>query len=416
MFKQILAVTGTRYAIAVLNLILIFVNARTLGAEGVGAVGLIWAAININLTVNSLLGGNSLVYFMPRYPLPMLLPVAMFWIVAGSTTGTVIMQLAGILPGGSAIHVGFLSVLYSAATANTRFLLGGNNLRGFNLVSILQGVILFVALLVIYFPMEHPTVGGYIAALYITHGIAAAASLVLLLPLLRTPLPAERPRLFGMVGNMLRYGMWSATDNVAENLATRLNYFLVEHFAGRGSVGLLDAATRIAESVWIISRSVAHIEYSRIARTCNVADQRRITVRVLRFTLVAVSLAMAAIVALPESLYAGKLFGEGFAGIRSVILTLSAGIIFFGGNTILSHYFIGSGNVRYAAFSSIIGLVAILVAAPLLIPAMGTMGAAIGSDIAFGSMFLFSLIIFRKKTLGKRGEGGGFNTAPPAGN
>ena len=395
MLKQILAVTGTRYAVAALNLILIFVNARTLGAEGVGEIGLIWAAININVTVNSLLGGNTLVYFMPRYPLPMLLPVATLWLIAGSVAGTAVMQLAGILPGSSAIHIAIISVIYSAAMAHTRFLLGGNKLRGFNLVAVLQGGILFFALIIIYFPMKYPTVGGYIAGLYITHGIAVVVSLILLLPLLRAPSSVPRPPLFGMISNMLRYGMWSATDNMAETLATRLNYFLVEHFAGRGSVGLLDAATRIAESVWIISRSVAQIEYSRIARTFNIADQRRITIRVLRFTLVAITLAIAAIVALPEHIYAGKLFGDGFIGIRSIILTLSPGIIFFGGNTILSHYFIGSGNVRYAAFSSVIGLIAILIAAPLLIPAMGAMGAALGSSLAFASMFLFSFVVFR---------------------
>jgi O-antigen/teichoic acid export membrane protein len=399
MLKQILAVVGTRYVVAILNLILIFVNARMLGVEGVGTIGLIWAAININFTINSLLGGNTLVYFMQRYPIQALYPVAILWIAAGTLAGTGIMRLAGILPSGYELHIAFISVLYSATLAHARFLLGGDNLRAFNLIALLQGGILFFALLVIYFPMKYASVDGYIAGLYLTHGIAALISFRLLAPILRTP-SADlliRPKFREMIRQMLQYGLWSAADNMAETLAMRLNYFLVEYFAGRGSVGLLDAATRIAESVWLISRSVAHIEYSRIARTASSQLQQQITLRLLRITLAALALALALIVALPEHLYAERLFGSGFAGIRAIILCLAPGIIMFGGNTIMSHYFIGSGKIRYSAFASLIGLAAILLAAPIFIPAMGALGAAAGSSIAFGAMFLFSLISFSKQ-------------------
>ncbi|MDR2496619.1 MAG: polysaccharide biosynthesis C-terminal domain-containing protein [Tannerellaceae bacterium] len=394
MLKQIISVVGTRYIVAALNLILIFVNARMLGTEGLGTIGLILAAININTTVNSLLGGNTLVYFMQRYPIRMLAPIALIWIAAGSAAGTAIMYLAGILPDGYALHVGLLSALYSLILAGQRFLTGSNNFRGFNAIILLQGLTLFIALLIIYFPMEHASVDGYVAGNYISQIIAALLSFYLLIPLFRSPSDRPRPKSLEMIGRMLRYGLWSAADNMAETLATRLNYFLVEHFAGRGSVGLLDAATRIAESVWLISRSVAHIEYSRIARTSSNLLQRQITLRLLRITLIAITAAIAILALIPEGLYAVRFFGPGFAGIRGIILALAPGIIMLGGNTIMSHYFIGSGKVRYSAFSSLIGFSAILIAAPILIPAWGTIGAAAGSSIAFASMFLFSLIIF----------------------
>ena len=41
MLKKILGTIGTRYMIALLNLLLIFVNARVLGVEGVGLAGII---------------------------------------------------------------------------------------------------------------------------------------------------------------------------------------------------------------------------------------------------------------------------------------------------------------------------------------------------------------------------------------
>ena len=125
----------------------------------------------------------------------------------------------------------------------------------------------------------------------------------------------------------------------------------------------------------------------------------------LRLTLFATGLTITVIVSIPERLYAAQLFGPGFEGVRAIVLTLAPGIIMLGGNTIMSHYFIGSGKVRYSTFSSLIGLCAILVAAPILIPAMGATGAAAGSSIAFGAMFLFSLIIFGKQRKGTDVEG-----------
>ena len=46
---------------------LIFINAKALGVEGVGLVGIILASINIAVVFNGVLSGNTIVYFMNRY-------------------------------------------------------------------------------------------------------------------------------------------------------------------------------------------------------------------------------------------------------------------------------------------------------------------------------------------------------------
>ena len=45
--RDLFTTIGTRYLIAILNLALIFVNAKVLGVEGVGLVGLILAIVGI---------------------------------------------------------------------------------------------------------------------------------------------------------------------------------------------------------------------------------------------------------------------------------------------------------------------------------------------------------------------------------
>ena len=47
--RDLFTTIGTRYLIAILNLALIFINAKVLGVEGVGLVGLILAIVGIHL-------------------------------------------------------------------------------------------------------------------------------------------------------------------------------------------------------------------------------------------------------------------------------------------------------------------------------------------------------------------------------
>ena len=65
--RDILGTIASRYLIAILNLVLIFINAKALGVEGVGLIGLIIASINIAMMFNGILSGNTIVYFMNRY-------------------------------------------------------------------------------------------------------------------------------------------------------------------------------------------------------------------------------------------------------------------------------------------------------------------------------------------------------------
>ncbi|MCD7850756.1 MAG: hypothetical protein LUH63_14075 [Parabacteroides sp.] len=75
--KDLFGTIGTRYLIAILNLALIFVNAKVLGVEGVGLVGLILAAVSISTMFCGILAGNTIVYFMNRYSLQaVFLPIA----------------------------------------------------------------------------------------------------------------------------------------------------------------------------------------------------------------------------------------------------------------------------------------------------------------------------------------------------
>jgi O-antigen/teichoic acid export membrane protein len=400
MLKKILGTIGTRYLVAFLNLLLIFVNAKVLGKNGMGLVGVVYASANIAFIFNSILCGNTIVYFMNRYRVRYVFWPAYVWAFAGSAVACGVMALFGTVPDGYGLPVYGLAVLLSLVTVNSRILLGKDRIKAFNATFMLQGGLLFFVLLFVYYVADRRDASGYLWGLFVTNGLAWAVSLAMALPLLRDGADAGKrsPPVVKLIREMFVYGLWSSADNLAEGLTARLNYFLIQRLGGYSQVGMLDAGTKIAESVWHISRSVSFISYSEVAKADDPEVQRQTTLRYFKWTCCAVMLVMAAVWFVPERIYTDYLFSPEFQGIRRVIRGLAAGIVALGCNSILSHYFIGTGRVRYSAACSCLGLLALLAAGTFLIPAHGVFGAALSTSIAFVAMLAFSLVAFVRLT------------------
>lgn len=399
MFRKVLETIGTRYVVALLNLALIFINARVLGVHGVGLAGLIIAAVTIVVSVNSLLSGNTIVYFMSKYPARLVLLPAYLWIPVSSAAVSLLMYALGLFPENYGIDIFWLSLLNSFVAANSRFLLGKDKVKGFNLTFLLQGGLLFFILLYFYYIREEQNIQSYLWGMYLANGIALFVSSLLLIPhLVKPEKETTKKPYFTLVREMFVYGLWSSADNLAEIYTTRLNYFMLRHFSGLGAVGLLDAGTKISESVWHISRSVSLITYSEVSRQKEKVAQKQIVLRLVKFTFFAVSTVTLLITLIPEWIYTDYLFTTEFTGIRQIILILAPGIIAFACNNVLGHYFIGSGKIRYSAYCSFTGLFVLITVGYFLIPTYGITGSAITSSIAFLSMLTCSTTLFLKQT------------------
>jgi O-antigen/teichoic acid export membrane protein len=401
MLKKILGTICTRYLVALLNLLLIFVNAKVLGKNGMGLVGVIYASANIAFIFNSILCGNTIVYFMNRHPVRYVFRSAYVWAFVGSAVACGVMQLTGTIPDGYGLAVYGLAVLLSLVAVHSRLLLGRDRIKAFNATFMLQGGLLFFVLLYIYYVAGRRDASGYLWGLFLTNGLAWAVSLAMVIRLVRAGtegVRGQRTPVVRLLREMFVYGLWSSADNLAEGLTARLNYFLIQRLGGYSQVGLLDAGTKIAESVWHISRSIGFISYSEVAKASDAEVQRQLTLRYFKWTCCAIVPVMAAVWFVPERVYTDFLFTPEFAGIRRVIRGLAVGIVALGCNSILSHYFIGTGRVRYSTACSCLGLLTLLAAGALLIPAWGVFGAAVSTSIAFAAMLTFSLTVFVRLT------------------
>jgi Membrane protein involved in the export of O-antigen and teichoic acid len=398
-FKDIIGTIGARYVVAFLNLLLIFINSKVLGRDGMGVIGIIYASANIAVIFNSVLCGNTIIYFINKYNLRCVFYPAYIWAFIGSAIACMVMYLFKMLPDGYEVIIFCLAVLISLVAANSLMLLGKDNVKGFNIIYIFQGILMFIMLILLYYWADYKSVRGYLVGLFTANVAAYILSIILLSPYLRgkEKKTADKP-FSAILKEMFLYGIWSGADNLAEGLTTRLNYFFVQNTGGYGNVGLLESGTKMSESVWHLSNSISYIEYNSVSKTTDRLEQKRITLRLFKLTYCALILVMGAIVCIPEWIFTEYLFTPEFAGIREVIIGLSVGIVALGSNRIISHYFIGSGNIRYSTFCSVFGLLVLLVAGLILIPAYGVVGAAYTSSIAYSCMLIFSIVVFMKQT------------------
>ncbi|MDR1102981.1 MAG: polysaccharide biosynthesis C-terminal domain-containing protein [Tannerella sp.] len=402
MLRKVLETIATRYLVAALNMALIFINGKALGIHSMGLVGVIYASANIVFLFNGVFCGNTIVYHLNRYPLRYVFWPAYAWAFAGSALACGALALAGMLPAGFGAEVYGLATLLSLVGVHSRVLLGKDRIKAFNATFMIQGGSLFFILLYMYYVAGKQDVEGYLWGLYLSNALAWLASLLLICPACfrrgKENPPATLPPLFPLLKKMFAYGLWSSADNLTEGLTTRLNYFLLQRLSGYGQVGLLDAGTRISESVWHISRSVSSISYSQVARTSDPEMQRRQTLRFFKWTYCALIPVIGVILLIPERIYTDYLFSAEFQGIRKVIGGLSVGIVMLGANNILSHYFIGTGKVKYSTACSCVGLLTLLLSGSILAPAYGVLGSAVSTSIAFSAMLLFSLTVFVRQT------------------
>lgn len=123
MLRKIIETIGTRYLVAFLNLILLVLNARALGIHGVGLIGLVLAAVNVMMW-QQWLSGNTIVYFMNRYPSFQVFIPAYLWTISMGAGFCIMWSKRPLILKIYGIHVYLLSLLLSLTAANARFLLG----------------------------------------------------------------------------------------------------------------------------------------------------------------------------------------------------------------------------------------------------------------------------------------------------
>lgn len=185
------------------------------------------------------------------------------------------------------------------------------------------------------------------------------------------------------LAEVIAYAFPCYLGNFVQFLNYRLDVFLVNYFSGRDAVGLYTLAVALGQMIWLVSRAAATVLLPNVA-----ALQEAATANANRTAQISrIAFGLSLISALGLTLFATPLvpliFGAAFRPSVTPLLWLLPGIVAFSVANVIASYFAGIGKPRLNLYVALAGLAVTIVFDLLLIPTLGTAGAAIASTLSY---------------------------------
>lgn len=184
-----------------------------------------------------------------------------------------------------------------------------------------------------------------------------------------------------LVHRMLTYAGKSYLAGIAQFLNYRVDYWLVEHYAGSSTLGLYSLASSLAMMLWILPRSISSVLLPSAAAGEPGAGLPE-TARQARVAFILVLL-----LALPLAIFSrawiGFFYGPAFEASSSAFGILLMGCVPFTVCIVLAAALAGMNKVGINVRASALGLVVTIILDVLLIPRFGMGGAAVASAFSY---------------------------------
>ena len=398
MFKKILNTFGTKILAAALNLLIAIIISQTLGDTGSGTQSLVLTSITFILIFSEIVCGASIVYLAPRHSFKKILVASVIWSgLIAIVMGFCIRLFYPKLDQDLVLHVAILSFISSLSNINFRLLVGKEEIQKANYNTLLQPVLLTLTLVVYYIILKRTDIYGYIIGLYAAYG----GTFLLGVWMLRKEyanLRNDKDKEYGPVlKDLFKYGFLNQTGHFVQFFNLRLSYYLLDSYIGRGQVGVFSRSVSLAEAIWIISNSVALVQYARIANADDRAYSQKLTLDLSKICLLISALAVVVLALLPPQVYT-FVFGPEFGEMAGIIRILAPGVLFYCIFLILGHYYSGIGRYQMNTFAALCGLAATCILGFTLIPRYNVTGAAITSAVSYTVNAIFLFVFFLKES------------------
>lgn len=392
MFKAITNTVFTRFFFAIVNFVVVIGTARFLGAEVRGVISLIGVGTSVLHVLSNLVGGTSLVYFGSRENKRELLQVSYAWCVISSALGTVILALLKVIPEAHVFDVFFLGLLLCLGSINQQLLLADKKIRGYNVSSFLQALLLVVVFLFMLFIQQEKSIQSFLVALYISYSVCLIATLFSGLDFNKS---SKQIDFSGLFKQLVKHGFVIQLASLLQLINYRFSFYLLEKNFGSKTLGVFSITIALSEALWILSRSMSTVQYSYISNTHDKNEQIRITVIFSKVIFLLTIIAIAVMILIPETFYL-LVLGKEFEGVKYFIFLMSPGILFHSITSILAHYFSGKANFKVNTYASAIAAMVSLVSYSFFIPWLGIQGACIASNFVYFTSFVYSLFKFHE--------------------
>jgi len=269
--------------------------------------------------------------------------------------------------------------------------LGMQRIPEFNLISILQVVLMLVLVAVALWGFN-AGIAGVIGARIATFLLL---SILLFFWLQRaTGGISFKPNL-AYLRDASTYGLKAHMSNILAFLNYRLNMFLVNGFLDPLAVGFYSIAMTIAEQLWLISQAASTVLFPRVASERDERVRKEFTPIVSRNVLLITSLGAAAAFFLSRWIVV-FLYSADYLPAARPLQILLPGIVALSASRVLANDIAGRGRPMLNSYLSAITVAVNIGLNILWIPRFGINGSAWATTAAYSIQFLGRLLVYSK--------------------
>lgn len=359
----------------VLNFGLIVFTSNMWGSEGRGLISLLIADLAIVGIVSDLIAGTSLSYYASRYQAKNIRPLIYSWSILSSLCFSAILSF--IHAEQYYLYLAGVSVFFGLLSCNVNFFVGINDIANYNRFTALQplGIAAGIACGLLFYNSPELYFISQIATFAILFSVSFAHVKTL-------DGGTEKAGFLELGLKFLKYGWQTQLSYLMQFFNYRLSYFLLAELHSIASVGVFSIGVALSEAIWMVSKSISLVLYSDTVNEHAEQTQILNTKLSIKISLYATVALSAVLLIVPSAIY-GLIFGDDFSEVKIIILYLLPGIIAIGISNVIGHYFSATYQLRILNIKSLLGLIATLASATVLIPQYGIAGASISASISY---------------------------------
>ena len=387
--------------VSIMNLALLFITTRIMGAENKGEISLLVLNLSLAAIFSGLFGGPSLVYLIPRFNLKNMLILNYGWsiLTAGLIAG---LSVLDILPSEiGSLTLFELALLECLIATHMMIFLGQERVKAHNWLQIIKAGLTVGLLFLLYFQNESLDADSFVTAYGLTLGVTFATSLLLLNKNSTTTLRKESD-FKSTIAACLKYGSLVQIGNISQLLNYRLSFYFLELLItpmplALVRIGIYSASLQVAEALWQFAKGISTVQYSKVSNTKDRNEAIDISLKLGKLNYFVTGIGILFLLVIPASMYS-SLFGAEFSEIKAHFIILAPGIFALSLSNALSHYFAGVGQHKFNTQSSVFGLLITIFIGYFLILKTGTLGAAFTASIVYVSQTIYQLIMLMRTT------------------
>lgn len=367
----------SRFLILLLNFGLVIYSTNMWGSEGKGVISIVIADLTIISFFANIFVGSSMSYFASKYTTEEILPFAYLWSVIVGISVPLLFSFNHASEYSGYLIV--LSVLSSLLAANVNLFVGQQNMKMFNLYTVLQQIIHIIFIVIIVYLVKITSVNAYFMAQIGCFGVLFAMSTFQVFK----RCTIKRISFSKKTGSRLfDYGWKTQLSAFLQFLNNRASFYFLEYFKGMVSVGIFSVGVAFSEAIWTVSRSLSIVLYADVVNNRNSNEAIEKTKVSLRISFLITLLFIMMLLLIPSQFYS-MIFGKDFSQTKEIVLYLSPGILAIAVSNIVGYYFAGINKLRILNIKSVIGLIFTVISSVFIIPKWGIRGACIITSVSY---------------------------------